>query len=125
MEIQKQDSWYTIGENIFFWDDIKENYLNLKKNVWEDMIFGKEKEFKIEYPGEYDKDWIFFKVVEDSEGKLNYFLRTDENKTVIIQSSEVLEKEEFDNIDFWIYTEESIAKKIEEMEFDWEKILLD
>lgn len=125
MEVQKQDNGYIIWENLFFWDEIKDNYLNLQRESWEDMIFGEEEKFKIEYPGEYDKDDIYFKVIEDSESKLNYFIRTSENKVAIIQSPEVIKEEDFDNIDFWIYTQESIAKKIEEMEFEWEKILLD
>ena len=58
-------------------------------------------------------------------GKLNYMIQKDNKKIWIIQSPDVLELQEVDGMDTWLYIWEAIEKKFDQLEIEGEKINLE
>ena len=57
--------------------------------------------------------------------KLNYLIQKWNKKIWIIQSPDVLELQEVDWMDTWLYQGEAIEKKFDQLEIEWEKINLE
>ena len=57
--------------------------------------------------------------------KLNYLIQKWNKKIRIIQSPDVLELQEVDWMDTWLYIWEAIEKKFDQLEIEWEKINLE
>lgn len=125
VKVQKIDDGYMIEDKMFFSQSwIKSWFINLMSDIWESIKFWKETEFKIEYPWEYDKDNIFFKVYALNDGKLNYFIKVWEIKIALIQNPKALEKEEFDSVQQCLFTSENISRELDRIEFEGEKVFL-
>lgn len=82
----------------------------------------KNEEFIIDYPGEYDKDEVAIKVVEDKGGALNYLLKYNNQIVAFVQSAQALDDEDFTAAKYWLYVDPFIAKTIDKMELEGEKI---
>ncbi len=126
VEVKKEGSWWIIGDNIFLTDkgDINENMINLIFIRWEDFTYWCKLNKVIDYPWEYEIDNIYFKVLDDN-WRLTYLIYGYNRKNIaFVQSQEILEKEELDNIDIWLFTNKTIWELIEKMEYEGEKILL-
>ncbi len=127
LNINKIDNWYII-ENIIFiwnWNWNNDNYVNLSLQRWDDIIMWCTFVKQINYPWEYDINNVYFKVF-DNNWKLNYIISNLNWKNIAyITSVEILEKEEFDNIDFWLFSDPIVEEFLNKMEYEWEKIKLD
>ena len=127
MSIQIKIDWgYQIEKTLFFWYTYIHNALiNLASEMWEDMRYHEWETIIIDYPGEYDVEWWFIKALLWSDWKLNYLIQWNNKKFWIIQSPNVLELPEVDWMDTWLYIWESIEKKFDQLEIEWEKINLE
>jgi len=48
-----------------------------------------------------------------------------QKKFWVIQSPDILESDEIQNMEYWLYTNDSVEKKIDQLELEWEKIKLE
>lgn len=124
LKIKKDEQGYMIGDNIYLsLSDTKKGKVNLLMTKGQEMNFGPA-DFKIDYPGEYDKDWLNIKVYEWDETKLNYVVRLNGKVLWIIQNRNILEKEDIQDIDYWVFTDPSTTKTLDRLEYEWERYLL-
>ncbi len=130
MEITK--NW----ENINFWTkiffsgdwEIKEKAINILKEKWKAIKTVKEKEFIIDYPGEYEKYDNYIQVISWNTDRLNFFVfdNTDNKSFGFIQDPSVLE-----NLDLirypskWYYLDDIVFNQIERLGFEWEVIKIE
>ena len=89
----------------------------MRYNEWETTI--------IDYPWEYDIRGWTIKAIRWMNGKLNYLIQKENKKIGIIQSPDVLELQEVDWMDTWLYRGEAIEKKFDQLEIEGEKINLE
>ncbi|PZM87495.1 MAG: hypothetical protein DLD55_01070 [candidate division SR1 bacterium] len=118
------DGGYQIEKALFFGYTYTHNGLiNLASEVGEAMRYQQENEMIIiDYPGEYDlQDWTI-KAFLGQNQKLNYLVWGKGKKFGIIQSPDVLEIEEVEGMDTWLYLGESIEKKLDQLELEGERI---
>lgn len=124
MSIQiRLDGGYQIEKSLFFGYAYVHNALiNLASEVGEDMRYHEGEILIVDYPGEYDiKGWTIKAFVGQNQ-KLNYLIQGNNKKFWIIQSPDVLELEEVDRMDTWLYLWEAIEKKLDQLELEGEKI---
>lgn len=124
MSIQiRLDGGYQIEKSLFFGYAYVHNALiNLASQVGEDMRYHEGEIIIIDYPGEYDiKGWTIKAFVGQNQ-KLNYLIQGNNKKFWIIQSPDVLELEEVDRMDTWLYLWEAIEKKLDQLELEGERI---
>lgn len=109
---------------VFNPEQISPEYINLMPTTWEEMAYDRSNLNIIDFPWEYDIAWITIKVYASKADKLN-FLVTEDNKTfAIIQSPEVLELDEIDWVDTRYFFDESISKKLDQLELEWDRVNL-
>ena len=89
-----------------------------------DMRYNEGEICIVDYPGEYDIRGWTIKAFVGQNAKLNYLIEGNGKKFWIIQSSDVLELEEVDGMDTWLYLGESIEKKLDQLELEGERINL-
>ncbi len=128
IKIKKQDSVYKIWDKIVFvhtWndEDCDKDSINLMPEIWAKNWMLKQKIFKIEFPGEYDKEGIYIKAYEN-KWELNYAIVYDDIKLAIINSPEIIENVEIDNVDRWLYTDEKVSDNLDKLEIKWKKVNL-
>ena len=124
MSIQiRLDGGYQIEKSLFFGYAYVHNALiNLASEVGEDMRYHEGEILIVDYPGEYDiKGWTIKSFVGQNQ-KLNYLIQGNNKKFWIIQSPDVLELEEVDRMDTWLYLWEAIEKKLDQLELEGERI---
>lgn len=124
MSIQiRLDGGYQIEKSLFFGYAYVHNALiNLASEVGEDMRYHEGEILIVDYPGEYDiKGWTIKAFVGQNQ-KLNYLIQGNNKKFWIIQSPDVLELEEVDRMDIWLYLWEAIEKKLDQLELEGERI---
>jgi hypothetical protein len=121
------------GENISFWTkiffsgnwEIKPKAINILKEKWKAIKTKKEKEFIIDYPGEYEKYDNYIQVISWNTDRLNFFVfdNTDNTSYAFIQDPSILEW--LDLVRFpskWYYLDEIVFNQIERLWFEWETI---
>jgi hypothetical protein len=122
----KQDWWFQIENELFFWYTFTHNSLiNLASEIGQDMRYNEWDATIIDYPWEYDVKGRAIKVLRWMNWKLNYLIQKWNKKIWIIQSADVLELQEVDWMDTWLYIWEAIEKKFDQLEIEWEKINLE
>jgi hypothetical protein len=112
-----------VNEKIYITIDGKteKKYVNLALQTGEDMHYGDHDLNYIDYPGEYDLNGMFFNVSSGKGGELNYLIN-DGNKTyAFAQTEDALNNEDF-NAHYWLFTNPHIAKMLDKMELEGEKI---
>lgn len=125
MKICSFDSGYLINDKFLFSAqnvDIKK--INLFADLGEDIL-QREDSNVIDFPGEYDIKGTFFKVIVGKDNKLNYLVKTKEVTFAIIQTPAVLERDDVNDMDFWLFTDQRVESKIDQLELEWDKIFLD
>ena len=124
MSIQiRLDGGYQIEKSLFFGYAYVHNALiNLASQVGEDMRYHEGEIIIVDYPGEYDIKGCTIKAFVGQNQKLNYLIQGNNKKFWIIQSPDVLELEEVDRMDTWLYLWEAIEKKLDQLELEGERI---
>ena len=92
--------------------------------IWEEMAYDRGNLLSIDFPWEYDINWAFIKVFVWNWGKLNYLLTYEWTSFAIIQSPEVLELDEVCDMNTRIFLDESVSKKLDQLEMEWKRINL-
>lgn len=119
------DGGFQIEKSLFFGYAYAHNALiNLASEMGADMRYNEGEICIVDYPGEYDIRGWTIKAFVGQNAKLNYLIQGNGKKFWIIQSSDVLELEEVDGMDTWLYLGESIEKKLDQLELEGERINL-
>lgn len=106
---------------LFAFETPNVNYINLASVPGTDMRYESLDHALVDYPGEYDIQWIGIECFLGKNNKLNFILTIKNKKIGIIQSADVLDLSEVSDVSFWLYQDENIANKIDQLEFEWEK----
>lgn len=123
--IQVEQKWdgRLIGWKIFFWlEEIAKVSLRLVK--WEEMRYGKTQTNIVEFPWEYDIEWVSV-ICFEADKKLSYVITWDENRIALLQNAAALEVASFERIDTWLCMDQSVKEEVERLEMDGEIQLLD
>ena len=125
LDIKKTENWILI-ENKFLFSptEIEIWIINLMPIIWEEMAYDRGNLLSIDFPWEYDINWAFIKVFVWNWGKLNYLLTYEWTSFAIIQSPEVLELDEVCDMNTRIFLDESVSKKLDQLEMEWKRINL-
>lgn len=95
--------------------------INLAQVIGTDTRYNNLEYSLIDYPGEYDIQGITIKAFLGKGDKLNYVIHMDGKKIWIFQSPEVLENDEVGPLNQRLYTDDRVAKKIDQLELEGEK----
>ena len=90
--------------------------------IWEEMAYDRGNLLSIDFPGEYDIWWALIKVFAWTWDNLNFLITHEWASFAIIQSPEILELDEVCDMDTWIFTNGSVAKKLDQLEMEWNRI---
>lgn len=106
---------------LFGFENPDPKYINLASEPGSDMRYESLDHSLVDYPGEYDIQWFVIECFLGKNNKLNYILFINNKKIGIIQSADVLDLNEVGDVSFWLYQDEKIANKIDQLELEWEK----
>ncbi len=125
IDIKKTENWILI-ENKFLFNptEIEIWIINLLPKTWEEMAYDRWNLLSIDFPGEYDIWWAFIKVYSWNWDKLNFLITYEWSTFAIIQSPEVLELDEVCDMNTRIFPDESISKKLDQLEMEGDRINL-
>ena len=125
VDIKLEWEWFLIEKKVLFWaTQPHPDYVNLALEVWEDVVTERLPHAIIEYPGEYDIMWVWAKVFLWKDNKLNYLLNIGWKKIGIIQTPKILEEDEVTGMDWWLYLDDAVEKRLDQLEMVWKKLKL-
>lgn len=114
--------WFVIEKTVFYaFENPNPAYINLAQTLGEDMRYEKLDYELVDYPGEYDIQGIKIQCFLGENQKLNYVIDLQEKKVAIVQSADVLELDEVGSVRFWLYTDDKIAAKMDQLELEGDK----
>lgn len=120
------ENWFLIEKKYIYGSDTAQKaYINLALKIWEDMRYRKLDCELIDYPGEYDIQWITINSYLGRGDMLSYIISYDWRKIWIIWSEDVLNLDEVTSVDTRYYTDDKISNMIDQLELEWEKIKLE
>lgn len=125
-KITTVNNGYLLDNKILFGADERDNkYINLSKELGEDMRYKSLNHNLVDYPGEYDIKWINIQSFLGKNNILNYLIIYGNKRIALIQSPDILENTaDFAVAQEWIYTNDSVLAKLEQLEVEWEKTKL-
>jgi hypothetical protein len=125
IDIKRTENWILI-ENKFLFNpvEIEVWIINLMPTIWEEMAYDRWNLLSIDFPGEYDIWWAFIKVYTGNGNKLNFLVTHEWTTFAVIQSPEVLELDEVCDMSTRIFPDESVSKKLDQLEMEWDRINL-
>ena len=125
IDIKKTENWILI-ENKFLFNptEIEVWIINLLPTIWEEVAYDRWNLLSIDFPGEYDIGWALIKVFSGNGDKLNFLVTYEWSSFWVIQSPEVLEMDEVCDMNTWIFPDESVSKKLDQLEMEWDRINL-
>ena len=125
VDIKLEGEWFLIEKKVLFWaTQPHPDYVNLALEVWDDVVTERLPHAIIEYPWEYDIMWIWAKVFLWKDNKLNYLLNIDWKKIWIIQTPKILEEDEVTGMDWWLYLDDAVEKRLDQLEMVGKKLKL-
>lgn len=114
--------WFIIDHKLFYgYNEPNPKYINLAQTIGDDMRYEKCDYSLVDYPGEYDIQDIGIQCFLGADQKLNYIINLPSKRIWIIQSLDVLDLDEVGNVNFWLYTDDKVASKIDQLELEGEK----
>lgn len=126
VNIKLESDWFLLENKVLFGPtEHNPKYINLSLDMWEDVVNQKLDYAFVNFPGEYDIDWIAIKVYSWKDKKLNYLVTLNQKKYWFIQSPKILEEDEVSDMDYRLYTDEKVENKIDQLELEWKKLKLD
>ena len=125
VDIKRTENWILL-ENKFLFNptEIEVWIINLMPTIWEEMAYDRGNLLSIDFPGEYDISGAFIKVFVWNWNKLNFLVSYEWSSFAVIQSPEVLELDEVCDMNTWIFPDESVSKKLDQLEMEWDRINL-
>lgn len=125
VDIKLEWEWFLIEKKVLFWaTQPHPDYVNLALEVWEDVVTERLPHAIIEYPWEYDIMWVWAKVFLWKDNKLNYLLNINWKKIWIIQTPKILEEDEVTWMDWWLYLDDAVEKRLDQLEMVGKKLKL-
>ena len=125
VDIKLEWEWFLIEKKVLFWaTQPHPDYVNLALEVWDDVVTERLPHAIIEYPWEYDIMWVWAKVFLWKDNKLNYLLNINWKKIGIIQTPKILEEDEVTWMDWWLYLDDAVEKRLDQLEMVWKKLKL-
>lgn len=122
VKVDRIDGGVLIEKKVMFGATVPgDKYINLAIEKWEDVDYVELPYKLINYPGEYDINGVFIKCFVDKKNMLNYLITIGEDKVGIIQNAKILDKDEVSNMDLWLYTDEKVENKINQLELEGDK----
>lgn len=125
LEVKQSDNGFLIGDRFVYAPQKNIPWIiNLQLVVGEEMAYDRGNLLSLDFPGEYDIDGTLVSVFEWTGRRLNYLVsyKDKKEKFWIIQSPEILERGELSDMDVWLYSDEAVAKKLDQLELEWERI---
>jgi hypothetical protein len=125
IDVRKTENWILV-ENKFLFNPTKIEIwiINLLPTIWEEMAYDRWNLLSIDFPGEYDIGWAFIKVYAGNWNRLNFLITYEWTTFAVIQSPEVLELDEVCDMSTWIFPDDSVDKKLDQLEMEWDRINL-
>ncbi len=129
MNIKKTEWWRICNDLLFFspeWVETTVPWLIMLSWVkWDEMTYGKVQSSCISFPWEYDVSDVSITCYE-VEDSLHYVIQfADGERYSLLQHAAVLEKKDIEWIDTWYVTDSWIQQEIEQLELEWDIIILD
>lgn len=125
VKIEQKDGGVVIAKKVLFAATVPhENYINLTTEKGENLFYEKMPFKMIDFPGEYDIDGVLIKGILGAGGKLSYVLTIDEKTIGLIMTPDVLDRDDVNDMDFWLFNSEKVENKIDQLELEGEKISL-
>ena len=125
VDIKLEGEWFLIEKKVLFWaTQPHPDYVNLALEVGDDVVTERLPHAIIEYPWEYDIMWIWAKVFLWKDNKLNYLLNIGWKKIWIIQTPKILEEDEVTWMDWRLYLDDAVEKRLDQLEMVWKKLKL-
>jgi len=106
---------------LFGFETADPKYINLALEPGDDMRYDKLAYALVDYPGEYDIQWIGIECFLGANNKLNYVITLNDKKIGIIQSADVLDIDEVGEVKVRLYQDDKIANKIDQLELEGEQ----
>jgi hypothetical protein len=123
IQITPTDNGTYLGKHIIFSPQtVVPGIINLQAEVGEEMAYDRGNLLSLSFPGEYDIGGTLVNAYVGANGKLNYLIINDEMKCGIIQSPDVLESDEVCDMETWIFTDDAVGKKLDQLEMEGERI---
>jgi len=125
LDVKQSDNGILIGDRfVYAPQKVIPWIINLQLVVGEEMAYDRGSLLSLDFPGEYDIDGTLISVFVGNTNRLNYFVsyKDKAEKFGIIQSPEVLERSELPDMDAWLYNDEAVAKKLDQLEVEGERI---
>lgn len=120
------ENWFLIEKKYLYGSDTAQKpYINLTLKIWEDMRYHKSDSELVDYPGEYDIQWITITAYLGRGDMLSYIISYDWRKIWIIWSEDVLNLDEVTSVDTRYYTDDKISNMVDQLELEGEKIKLE
>lgn len=121
------NDWFLLDKKLLFGASQPEiKYINLAKTIGEDMRYQKIDYALVDYPGEYDIKDITIQCFLWKNDLLNYYIVYGNKRIALLQSPDVLENTtDFAMAQEWIYTEDSVLAKLEQLEVEWKMMKLE
>lgn len=120
------ENWFLIEKKYLYGsDNAQKPYINLALKIWEDMRYHKSDSELVDYPGEYDIQWITITAYLGRGDMLSYIISYDWRKIWIIWSEDVLNLDEVTSVDTRYYTDDKISNMVDQLELEGEKIKLE
>lgn len=119
------DGYIIESKFLYAFTQPSKKYINLSVNVWEDMVYTKSDYNIIDYPWEYDIDGKVIRCLIWKDNKLNYLIFVNWKKFWIIQSPDILESDDVEDMEYRLYTNDAVERKIDQLELEWAKVKLE
>lgn len=125
VNIKLESEWFLIENKVLFGASTPSNeYINLALDMGEDVVHKTAPYSIIEYPWEYDIDWVVIRVFSSKDGKLNYIININDKKIGVIQGPKILEEDEVNGVHSRLYLDDAVEKKIDQLEIEGKKFKL-
>jgi hypothetical protein len=123
IQITPTENGTYLGEHIIFSPQtIVPGIINLPAEVGEEMAYDRGNLLCLNFPGEYDISGTLINVYLGINGKLNYLIVNEKMRCGIIQSPDVLESDEVCDMETWIFSDDAVGKKLDQVEMEGEKV---
>jgi len=125
VKVEQKDGGFVIEGKVLYGATVPhENYVNLAHEKWENLFYEKMPFQLIDFPGEYDVSGVFVKAMLGRWNKLSYVLKIDDQRIAILQTTDILDRDDIGDMNVWLYSNEKIAAKIEQLELEGKKVSL-
>lgn len=126
VNIKLESGWFLLENKLLFWATVpNKDYINLALEMGEDVKQEKLPYTLVEFSGEYDIDGIGIKALAGKDKKLNYLITLKWKKYGIIQNPKILDEDEVGSMDYRLYLDDNVERKIDQLELEWKKLKLD